>query len=164
MPQISLSKLVMLLAALIALTGCAGQMEAERQKAFGEAVQVCKLRFPAGAHANTTDRVACMSASQTKIMGHFVAYPDLLSLKQQYDLSLARSVDAGSITIQDAALKQAEYQSKLQTVFEQRRNARAIADAQTDQALYSGMALMQANRPVTTNCYHIGPTTNCSTH
>lgn len=147
----------------LAISGCADQRAAERQQALNQAVTACKTKFPAGLHAHTTDRLNCMSNAENRILGPFVSYPDLLNLSHQSDISLAKKIDLGEISIETAKLQHAETATRLQSILEQRRNARALVDAEQDQAFFSGMAALRATRPIITNCNRFGSSTNCIT-
>ncbi len=102
--------------------------------------------------------------AENRIYGPSYPFPDLLTLKHEYRLALARKVDRGEMTAEDAGLQYAEANTRIQTIFEQRRNARVAADADASRALYSGLALLPNNRPMTTTCNRFGNTTSCNSY
>lgn len=146
------------------LGSCAAQRAAERERAAREAIAGCNATFPTSVPRQNALRVQCLADAENRIYGPIYPYPDLLNLKHEYRLALAKKVDRDEMTAEDARLRFAEITTRIQNIYEQRRNARARADAETAQALYSGLALLQSSRPITTSCNRFGTTTNCSTY
>lgn len=158
-----LALLGFLSASLMLVGGCAAQKAAERERLARDAITACQTAYPPNIPRQNVVRAQCLNDAEKKIYGPTYSFPDLLTLKHEYKLALARKIDKGEMSPEDARLQFAEVNTRIQTLFEARRNARAAADAQSARALYSGLALLQSSRPITTTCNRFGLTTTCNT-
>lgn len=156
--------------AIFALSGCANQRQAELKKSFDQSSAVCLSTFPNSASGLSLKRNGCLIEAENRFVRPTFPFPDLLDLRQAYQIALAKKVDLGEITTGNARIQMAEVNTKITSIFEERRNARLFANsraieaqASSTNALSSSLAVLQSNRNpiVTTSCHRIGPTTNC---
>lgn len=162
------------LVVVLLLGACASQIAAQRQKEASEAISSCSTTFPISQKRNAYDRSKCLVEAENRIYRSSYPYPDLFDLKHAYRLALARKIDSEEITSDAARLQLAEVNTKVQSIFESRRNARVYADsraseaqAASTQALFSGLSLLQAtSRPpvINTSCNRLGNFVNCQTY
>lgn len=155
------------------LSGCAAQQAAEHQKAISDSIAACLSAYPRSTKGLALKRNECLVEAENKLVRPTYPFPDLIDLRQAYQLAYARKVDSSEITPEEVRLRIAELNTKLTSIFEERRNARIYADsraaesqAASTNALLSGLALLQpSNRPVlNTSCQRVGFTTNCLTY
>ena len=138
-------KTFLLVAAVLAVSGCAAQIEARKQEELNTAIAACKARLPDGGDHHRVQLVECSNEA----MSHIYPPSASLSLVEASALSFAEKVNAGQITAADANLQMETLRYQIaQQEQAQAAAADAIEQARQQAAVANLIQMQQAKQPI----------------
>jgi hypothetical protein len=132
--------LCLAIAVAVFLGGCTG---ARMKEVFAE----CNARAAAGEFQSNLDRANCLNDAENRRIRSSYPYPDLLNLKQAYRVELAKQIDSGAMTEDEAKLGAAREEVLLTNEVEKRLALQAVITRATAPPQIS---------PTPLNCYATG--------